>query len=82
MPEHVHALVQLPSTMSVARAAMLLKGCSSYDLFRFEPKFRLRYRKRHFWGGAYFHRSAGDADLETVSRYVREENDPRQTPLA
>ena len=82
MPEHVHALVQIPSTMCVARAAMLLKGCSSYDLFRLEPNFRKRYRKSHFWGRSYFHRSVGDASLEVILRYVREENDPRQTRLA
>ena len=82
MSDHVHVVAQLPSAMSVARAAMLLKGASAYDLFRLEPKFRLRYRKGHFWGGAYFHRSAGDASLDVVSRYVREENDPRQTRLA
>jgi len=76
MSDHVHVVAQLPSAMSVARAAMLLKGASAYDLFR------LRYRKGHFWGGAYFHRSAGDASLEVVSRYVREENDQRQTRLA
>ena len=82
MSDHVHALVQLPSMMSVARAVMLLKGCSAYDLFRFEPKFRLLYRRGHFWGRSYYHASAGDASVETVSRYVREENDPHQTRLA
>lgn len=82
MPEHVHVVVQLPSMMGPGRAAMLLKGCSAYDLFRFEPKFRLRYRKGHFWGKAYYHGSVGDTTVEVVSRYVREDNDPRQTRLA
>ena len=82
MSDHVHVVAGLRSDMSPSRAAMLLKGASSYDLFRFEPKFRLRYRRGHFWGRAYFHRSVGDADLETVARYVREDNDPRQQKLA
>lgn len=82
MNDHVYVVAGLPATMCPARAAMLLKGASSYDLFRAEPKFRLRYRRGHFWGRAYFHRSVGDADLETVARYVREDNDPRQQTLA
>ena len=82
MSDHVHVVADLPPEMSPARAAMLLKGASAYDLFRTEPKFRLRYRRGHFWGRGYFHRSAGDADLQTISRYVREDNDPRQQKLA
>ncbi len=82
MSDHVHVVACLRADVSPARAAMLLKGASSYDLFRHEPKFRLRYRRGHFWGRSYFHRSVGDADLETVSRYVREDNDPRQRKLA
>ena len=82
MSDHVHVVAQLRADVSPARAAMLLKGASAYDLFRAEPKFRLRYRRGHFWGRAYFHRSAGDADLETITRYVREDNDPRQQKLA
>ena len=82
MSDHVHVVASLRADMSPARASMLLKGASAYDLFRVEPKFRLRYRRGHFWGRGYFHRSVGDTDLRTVSRYVREDNDPRQRTLA
>ncbi|MFQ5406452.1 MAG: transposase [Candidatus Micrarchaeia archaeon] len=41
----------------------------------------MRYTHGHFWGRAFFFRSVGDADLQTVSRYVREENDARQRTL-
>jgi len=81
MPEHVHVLAGLPASMSVARAAMLLKGASAHDLFELEPKFRKRYTRGHFWGGAYFHRSAGDASIAMLARYVREDNDARQKTL-
>jgi putative transposase len=81
MSDHVHVVADLPADMSPAKAAMLLKGTSAYELFRFQPKFRLRYWNGHFWGRGYFHRSAGDADLKTVSNYVREDNDPRQRKL-
>jgi putative transposase len=81
MSDHVHVIAELRADMSPARAAMLLKGASSYDLFRAAPNFRKRLWGGHFWGRSYFHRSAGDADLETVRSYVREENDPRQRTL-
>ncbi len=81
MSDHVHVVAALRADMSPARAAMLLKGASAYDLFRFKPKFRRRYWSGHFWGRSYFHRSAGDADLATIARYVREDNDPRQRTL-
>lgn len=34
MPDHVHIVLQLPSTMSVSQVLHLLKGASSYELFR------------------------------------------------
>jgi len=82
MADHVHCVVECPPRTSAADAARLLKGSASYDLFRAEPRFRLRYPRGAFWARRYHVRSVGDADLETVSRYVREDNDPRQQTLA
>src|SRR3989338_6511829 len=53
MPEHVHVVVVLPPVLSVSKAVGLLKGSSAYAMFRFEQKFRLRYRKGHFWSRGY-----------------------------
>jgi putative transposase len=39
MPDHIHTFVQLPPTMSVSKALQLLKGASSYELFRQRPFF-------------------------------------------
>jgi putative transposase len=76
MPDHVHCLVACLPRVSAADAARLLKGASSYDMFRFEPNYRLRYPKGSFWARRYYVRTVGEADLETVRRYVREDNDP------
>ena len=40
MSNHIHIIIQLPSTMSVSQALQLLKGASSYELFRQRPLFR------------------------------------------
>ncbi len=81
MPDHVHMIVFLPPEMSVSKAINLLKGSSSHDMFQLHPKFRLQYLRGHFWGRGYFYRSVSNVDDETVSRYVREDNNPRQRHL-
>ena len=82
MSDHVHVVAVLPPDVSVSRAVGLLKGSSAYALFRLEPKFRLRYRKGHFWSRGYFARSVSNATLDVVRAYVRYDNDPRQQTLA
>jgi len=71
MPDHIHTVVRLPPTMSVSQALHLLKGASSYELFRRQPLFRYRYSHGSFWSPGKFYRSVGDADAETVLEYVR-----------
>ena len=46
MPEHVHIIAELPKWMSQSRALMLFKGECSYQLFRTNEHFRMRYPKR------------------------------------
>jgi len=71
MPDHIHIVVSLLPTMSVSKALNLLKGASARELFKQKPNFRKRYRGGHFWSPGKFYRSTGDADLETVNNYVR-----------
>jgi len=72
MPDHIHAVVAIPTTMSISQAFHLLKGASSRELFKRKPAFRRRYRQGHFWSPGKFYRTVGDADAETVINYVRE----------
>ncbi len=71
MPDHIHTIVGIPPTMSVSKALQLLKGASSRELLKRKPHFRCRYSKGHFWSPGKFYRSVGDADMETVLQYVR-----------
>ena len=73
MPDHIHAVVEIPPTMSVSQAFHLLKGASSRELFKQNPDFRKRYPRGHFWSPGKFYRSVGDADTETVMQYVRDQ---------
>ncbi len=73
MPDHIHTLVGIPPTMSVSKALHLLKGASAHELFKRKPNFRKRYPKGHFWSPGKFYRSVGDANLETVTKYVQDQ---------
>jgi putative transposase len=71
MPDHIHIIVGIPPTMSISKALQLLKGASSRELFKRKPHLRCRYHKGHFWSPGKFYRSVGDADMDTVLQYVR-----------
>jgi putative transposase len=78
--DHVHLVITLRPVLSVSEVFHQLKGKSSHELFRLEPKFRLRYPKGEFWSPGKFYRSVGDVDLETTRRYVKAQ-DHRQRVL-
>ena len=69
MKEHVHIIVDCPRTMSVAKLMQIIKGFSSYLIFRLVPNFRKRYPKGHFWNEGYFCVSCG-SDYERAMKYV------------
>ena len=71
MPDHVHALVTLPHGMTDSEAFRLLKGRSSYILFRVKEKFRLRYPKGHFWSPGGFACTVGYNDLTSMIAYIQ-----------
>ena len=73
MPDHIHTIVQLPPEISQSKAMQLLKGASSYELFRTVPNFRLRYPKGSFWSKGNFKDSVGRITAEAAKRYVREQ---------
>ena len=73
MPDHIHAVVQLPPEMSQSKAIQLLKGSSSHELFRTIPNFRLRYPKGNLWSKGNFKDSVGRITAEAAQRYVREQ---------
>ena len=67
--EHVHLIVNCPRTMSQAKLMQIIKGLSSYILFRLRPNLRKRYSKGHFWNEGYFCEGCG-SDFERALRYV------------
>ena len=76
--DHVHMVASLPPTMSPSRAFQLLKGASSWALFRIIPNFRKRC-PRGFWGRNGAFRSVGDVDTNTVVEYAERHNQTQLT---
>ena len=67
--EHSHMIVNCPRTMSQAMLMQIIKGLSSYILFRLCPNFRKRYPRGHFWNEGYFCASCG-SDFERAMKYI------------
>ena len=66
---HAHMIVDCPRTMSDAQLLQIIKGLSSYLIFRICPNLRKRYPDGHFWNGGYFCCSVGN-EFERVFSYI------------
>lgn len=82
MPEHIHASIEIPPNMSQSKALQLLKGNLSYQLFKQQPKFRLRYPKGHFFSPGACANSTGYNTVDVVDNYVRNQIDIHQKHLS
>ena len=69
MPEHVHCIVRAFARYSLSYVTQLLKGGSSFLLFKWFPQFRLRYPKGHFWSAGKARRTIG-LDIKKARAYV------------
>ena len=70
MDEHVHMIVDVPRTMSDAFALQIIKGLSSYILFRVCENLRKRYPKGHFWHEGYFCDGVGNSNYSATYDYI------------
>jgi putative transposase len=82
MPEHIHISIEVPPSMSQSKALQLLKGNLSYQLFKQQPKFRLRYPRGHFFSPGAYASSVGYNTVEIVDDYIKNQRDLHQTSLS
>ena len=72
---HVHVEVNIPNTMTVAYAAQMLKGYSSWALFKEIPSLRTDFFwGGEFWGKHYGNGSVGPQGEETVQNYIKRQD--------
>jgi REP element-mobilizing transposase RayT len=78
---HVHLEVSVPNTMSISYAVQLLKGYSSYTLFKEMPRHRLKCIRGYFWSAGYSNGSVGPRDENTLQNYIRKQDISNQSQL-
>ncbi len=69
--DHVHLLIEADSSDDLSWRMKLLKGCSSYELFRRLPELKLDGSENSFWQRGFAARIVPPEQLETVRWYIR-----------
>ena len=70
--DHIHMLVSIPPSMSVADFVGYLKGKSTLMIFDRFANLKYRYGNRHFWCRGYYVDTVGRNE-KTISEYVRKQ---------
>jgi putative transposase len=71
--DHVHVIVRLKPTHTIAGVLHRFKGGSAYRLFRDFPYLRRRLWGGHLWSPSYFASTVGGVTLDKVKKYVQEQ---------
>ncbi len=74
--DHVHLLVNYPPKVSVSKLVNSLKGASSRVLRKLHPEIQKRLFKGHLWSPSYFAGSCGGASLDTIKKYIQNQQAP------
>lgn len=69
--DHVHMMVQLKTTISVANAVQLLKGGSSKKIREEFPKLEEFLWGDSFWGDGYFAETVGQKNETAIRKYIQ-----------
>jgi len=72
--DHVHMLVQIPTTVSVARVVQLFKGGSSRILREEFPELEEFLWGDSFWSDGYFAETVGRVDAKVIEQYIRNQD--------
>lgn len=68
--DHIHLLIECPTTLSPAQIAQYFKGNSSKQLMLEFPVLKQRYYGKHIWGRGYFISTVGSITDEIVQNYI------------
>ena len=70
MPDHVHMLVKIPPSISVAEFMGFLKGKSSLMIFDRHANLKYKYGNRRFWCRGYYVDTVGK-NTAKIKEYIR-----------
>ena len=69
--DHIHAIVQLNTKVSVAKAVQLFKGGSSKKIREEFPELEEFLWGDSLWSDGYFAETVGQCDEEVIKKYVQ-----------
>ena len=69
-PDHIHMLVAIPPSLSVAQFVGYLKGKSALMIFDRHANLKYKYGNRHFWCRGYYVDTVG-RKAKTIEEYIR-----------
>ena len=72
--DHIHVLFSSKPQVAPSRFINSLKSVSARRIFQEFPEVKKNLRKGHFWSPSYFLASTGRVTIETVKRYVENQN--------
>jgi putative transposase len=73
MPDHVHMCIEIPPKYAVSSVIGFLKGKSAIAIARQFRGKQSNFTGEHFWASGYAVSTVG-FELETVKRYIREQD--------
>ena len=70
--DHIHMLISYPPKFSVTSIVRKLKQETTINLWKNYPKFLSKHfwKEHTFWSDGYFACSIGEANPETIKRYI------------
>ena len=69
-PDHIHMLVSIPPSISVAQFMGYLKGKSSLMIYEKYANMKYKYGNRHFWCRGYYVSTVG-RNRRAIEQYIR-----------
>ena len=69
--DHVHMMIQLPPTTTIAKAAMYLKGGTSKVIRKEFPELKEFLWGDSLWQDGYFAETVGKIDEKAMREYIR-----------
>ncbi len=71
MPDHVHLLLQIPATLTVAKAVFYLKGGTSRAVRKEFPELEEFLWGDSLWQDGYFAETVGRQNEKAMREYIR-----------
>ena len=69
-PDHIHMLVAIPPSLSVAQFVGYMKGKSSLMIFDRHANLKYKYGNRHFWCRGYYVDTVG-RNAKVIEEYIK-----------